>query len=75
MHSRGKATAEQASGVQQHGKLELDPKSIHILTVCPGLVGPRLSILGKPVLEAREVRALSVYEILKFAEKTGYWNL
>ena len=50
-------------------------ESVHILTECPGLVGTRIAIFGKPILGADEVKALSVYKILKFARETGYWNL
>ena len=64
-------------------KLEDDPycgmcgeeqTAIHILTTCPGLVGLRLTILGKPVLNTNEVRNLRVGKILKFAKSTGLWN-
>ena len=64
-------------------KLEDDPycsmcgeeqTAIHILTTCPGLVGLRLTILGKPVYNTNEVRNLRVGKILKFAKSTGLWN-
>ena len=41
--------------------------AIHILTTCPGLVGLRLTKLGKPVLNANEIRSIRIGKISKIS--------
>ena len=48
--------------------------SIHILTDCPELAGPRTAILGKPIFNINDIRSLSIGKVMKFARKTGFWN-
>ena len=48
--------------------------SIHVMTTCPGLAGPRTAILGKPVIGANDLKNFSIDKVLKFAKLTGYWN-
>ena len=48
--------------------------SIHIITECPGLVGHRTTILGKPIIQVSEIKNLSLCRLVKFAKRTGLWN-
>ena len=50
-------------------------EAIHLLTECPGLVGERITILGKPIITHDEVRTYRISRLIKFAKSTGYWNL
>ena len=64
-------------GLEDDEKCELcgqKQTAIHVLTECPGLVGERLAILGKPTINEDDIRKFSIDRILKFARNTEYWN-
>ena len=48
--------------------------AIHVLTECPGHVGHRIAILGKPIVNVDDIRKYSMDKILKFARHTNYWD-
>ena len=41
--------------------------AIHILTEFPGLVGYRIAILGKPIVNIEDIRKYSIDRIPRFA--------
>ena len=46
----------------------------HIITECPGYVGLRIAILGRPIVQEKSIREYPIYKILKFAEETERWK-
>ena len=48
--------------------------AIYILTECPGLVGYRIAILGKPVVNIEDIRKYSIDRILRLARETEFWD-
>ena len=48
--------------------------AIRILTKCPGLVGYRMAILGKPVVNIEDIRKYSIDRILRLARETEFWD-
>ena len=50
-------------------------EAVHILTECPGLVGIRINILGKPTIDPKDIKNYNIYKILKFAKQTKLWNI
>ena len=53
----------------------MEEKTIHLITECPGYVGLRIAILGRPIVQEEGVGEYSMYKILKFVEGTERWEV
>ena len=46
----------------------------HLITECPLLIGYRIQILGKPLIDTDEIRNYSFDRILKLVRQTDHWD-
>ena len=48
--------------------------AVHLITECPILIGYRIQILGRPLINEEDIRSYSFYKILRLVRQTDFWN-
>ena len=53
----------------------MEETAIHLIIECPGYIGLRIMILGRPTVQEDSIREYPIYKILKFLEGTERWKV
>ena len=48
--------------------------AVYLIPDCPMLIGYRIQILGRPLIQAEEINSYSFDKILKLVRQTEYWD-